>query len=332
MKKILLIGGAGYIGTVLSAHLLKAGHAVRSLDLFLYQNEPCIQSLLKHPEYESLKGDLCDQSQLQEALTGITDVALLAGLVGDPVTKKFPQAAHAINEKGIRQCINQLNGQGLDRVIFVSTCSNYGLLAEDQLAHEETELKPLSTYAQAKVEAERHLMAQREIADYTPTILRFATAFGLSPRMRFDLTINEFTRELSLKKPLLVYDPHTWRPYCHVNDFARLIHTTLHAPAQDVAFETFNAGGEKNNHTKKQIIEAIQQQVSQPLVTYQDHGSDPRNYRVDFTKVRQILGFEPTHTIEDGITELIQALADGQFKNADTHPDIYGNHQLQYPA
>ena len=332
MKKILIIGGAGYIGTVLTAHLLEAGHAVRSLDLFLYQNDACVQSFLDHPRYESLRGDLCDSAQLQPALEGITDVILLAGLVGDPVTRKYPEASYAINQDGLRHCIDRLARYGLDRVIFVSTCSNYGLLHEDQLATEETELKPLSTYAEAKVQTEAHLLGKRGQVDYTPTVLRFATAFGLSPRMRFDLTINEFTRELFLEQPLLVYDSHTWRPYCHVADFASLISTVLKAPSSDVAFEVFNAGGEINNHTKQHIIDVILNHLSHARVSYQEHGSDPRNYRVDFQKVRQILGFVPSHTIDYGISELIQALSAGQFDDAENQPALHGNHQLQYPV
>jgi len=332
VKHVLIIGGAGYIGTVLSAHLLDSGYAVRSMDLFLYHNEHCVQTLLDHPKYESTQGDLCDPGHLKNALEGISDVVLLAGLVGDPVTKKYPEESKAINEDGIRQCIDQLSGCGLNRVIFVSTCSNYGMLSGEKLATEETELKPLSTYAKAKVAAEMHIIGKRGQVDYTPVILRFATAFGLSSRMRFDLTINEFTRELFLNRPLLVYDPHTWRPYCHVKDFARLIDTTLNASAQDVAFEIFNAGGEQNNHTKQQIVQILQNHFPEAPVNYKEHGSDPRNYKVDFNKVRQILGFELAYHIENGITELIQALQCGQFKDADEHATWQGNHHLRYPV
>tara|TARA_Y100000588_G_scaffold384599_2_gene476268 strand:+ start:1048 stop:2061 length:1014 start_codon:yes stop_codon:yes gene_type:complete len=331
-RKILLIGGGGYIGTVLAEHLLESRYEVRSLDLFLYQNECCLDPLLNNENFESWRGDLCRIEDLHRALDGVSDVVLLAGLVGDPVTKKYPDESKSINEIGIRQCIDQLSGRGLNRVIFVSTCSNYGILSGEQLATEETELKPISTYAKAKVAAEMHIIGKRDQVDYTPVILRFATAFGLSSRMRFDLTINGFTRELFLNRPLLVYDPHTWRPYCHVKDFARLIDTTLNASVQDVAFETFNAGGEQNNHTKQQIVQALQNHLPKARVNFQEHGSDPRNYRVDFNKVRQILGFEPTYIIEDGITELIQALQSGQFKNADEHPTWHGNHKMQYPA
>ena len=152
---------------------------------------------------------------------------ILAGLVGDPITKKFPYEAHDINDIALRGCIDQLNGRGLNKVIFVSTCSNYGLIQDDVLADEDFELTPLSLYAKSKVGAEKHLLSLKGQTDYHPTILRFATAFGLAPRMRFDLTVNEFTREVAEGNELVVYDAHTWRPYCHVRDFARLIGRVL---------------------------------------------------------------------------------------------------------
>ena len=154
-------------------------------------------------------GDLCDPEDMQRALDGITDVILLAGLVGDPITKKYPEASQAINDVGIKNCIDQLNGLGLEHLVFVSTCSNYGLVEDDQLADEKFELKPLSLYAKSKVAIEQYIIGLNGNVDYTPTVLRFATAFGLSTRMRFDLTVSEFTRELVLGRELLVYDTNT---------------------------------------------------------------------------------------------------------------------------
>ena len=332
MKKILIIGGAGYIGTVLTDHLLNAGNHVRSLDLFLYKNNHCVLPYLGREGYESMYGDLCDPEVMLRALDGITDVVLLAGLVGDPITKKYPEASHTINDVGIRNSIDQLNGIGLDHLVFVSTCSNYGLIEGDQLADENFELKPLSLYSKSKVATEQYILGLNGNVDYTPTILRFATAFGLSPRMRFDLTVSEFTRELVLGHELLVYDANTWRPYCHVLDFVRLIDVVLKAPVEKIAFEVFNAGGEVNNYTKQGIVDAILEQLPNAKVKYKEHGVDPRNYMVDFSKVKKILEFEPKYTVPNGIKQVLEAFENHIFDHVDEQRNVYGNYELQYPA
>jgi len=277
-------------------------------------------------------GDLCDPEDMQRALDGITDVILLAGLVGDPITKKYPEASLAVNNIGIKNCIDQLNGLGLEHLVFVSTCSNYGLVEDDQLADEKFELKPLSLYAKSKVAIEQYIMGLNGNVDFTPTVLRFATAFGLSTRMRFDLTVSEFTRELVLGRELLVYDTNTWRPYCHVRDFGRLIDLVFQVPAEKVAFEVFNAGGEVNNYTKQGIVDAILEQLPNAQVKYKEHGVDPRNYRVDFSKVKKILDFEPKYTIPDGIKEVLIAFENHVFDHVDDQRNVFGNYELQYPA
>jgi len=332
MEKILIIGGAGYIGTVLTDHFLSAGHRVRSLDLFLYKNNHCVLPYLGREGYEQIYGDFCDSSVLKNALEGITDVVLLAGLVGDPITKKYPEDSKAINDVGIKNCIDQLNGIGLEHLVFVSTCSNYGLIAGNQLADEDYELKPLSLYAKSKVATEQYIMSLKGKVDYTPTILRFATAFGLSTRMRFDLSVSEFTRELALGRELLVYDANTWRPYCHVRDFGRLIDLVFQAPTAKVDFEVFNAGGEVNNYTKQGIVDAILEQIPNAQVKYKEQGVDPRNYRVDFSKVETILDFKPRYTVPDGIREVLLAIENHVFDHVDEQPNVYGNYELQHPA
>lgn len=328
MRKVLIIGGAGYVGTVLTDHLLNENYQVRSLDQFLYHNNHCVLSYLGRVGYESFYGDFCDSNTVMNSLEGVTDVVLLAGLVGDPITKKFPEASKRTNEEGIQRLIESLNGCGIDRFVFVSTCSNYGLIENDQLANEEFELKPLSSYANAKVAAEKKLLSMRGKTDFSPTVLRFATAFGISPRMRFDLTVSEFTRDLALGKELLVFDAHTWRPYCHVRDFARLIQIVLEAPKQRVANEVFNAGGDVNNYTKQMIVDAILEYLPNSRVNYQQHGGDPRNYRVDFCKVREQLYFLPQYTVNDGIAELLDAMNNRVFEHSEKNPNVYGNYEI----
>jgi nucleoside-diphosphate-sugar epimerase len=336
MRNILIVGGAGYVGSVLTEHLLRAGHEVRCLDLLLYGNQGCILPYMGHPHYTFVCGDMCDAVVLKKAAQGATDVILLAGLVGDPITKQYPAASQAINEVGVQSCLRFFAGQGIHRLIFVSTCSNYGLIANNELATEEHELKPLSLYAKAKVVAEKYILAKQGHWDFVPTILRFATAFGLSPRMRFDLLVNEFTRELALGRELLVFDAHTWRPYCHVRDFARLVSMVLDAPVEKVAFEVFNAGGEVNNYTKEGILDVIRSQLSirphfpKANIKYEEHGPDPRNYRVDFGKVRRVLGFEPAYTVPDGVKELLDAIENRLFDHADSRREFHGNYHIDY--
>jgi nucleoside-diphosphate-sugar epimerase len=329
-KKILLLGGAGYVGTVLTAHLLKRGYKVRALDNFIYENEFAVQPYFGDPDYEFMKGDITNENDLQKAVKGVTDVVILAGLVGDPITKKYPEASEKINTQGVQNCINFLNGKGLDKVIFISTCSNYGLIREDELADENFKLNPLSLYATAKVGAEKCLLGMKGEADFTGTVLRFATAFGLSPRMRFDLTVSEFIRDLFFGKELLVYDEHTWRPYCHLRDFSRLIELIIESEKDKVNFEIFNAGGEVNNFTKKMIIDEVLKHVTNGKVIYNKEGSDPRNYRVSFKKVKDVLGFEPKFIVEDGIKELVEALKVGLYADSVKNPDKYGNYQINY--
>ena len=329
-RKVLVIGGAGYIGTELTSHLLDHGYTVRATDVLLYNNQVCVLPFLRCPRYEFVYGDLVDADFNARALEGVTDVVILAGLVGDPVTKRYPEVSEKINVEGIRCLIDQLDGCGLNKVIFVSTCSNYGFISDDEIADEDSELKPLSLYAEAKVKGERQILSLKGKVDYHPIVLRFATAFGLSPRMRFDLTINEFTREIYYGKELLVYDAETWRPYCHVSDFALVIRRALEAPIERVSFEIFNAGGEANNLTKRTVVDTILDFLPGASVRYQAQGKDPRNYRVNFSKIRKILYFESTYKVEDGVRELIAALEQNLFPRVDENRRFYGNYEIEY--
>ena len=180
----------------------------------------------------------------------------------------------------------------------------------------------------SKVAAEKKLLSMRGETDFSPTVLRFATAFGISPRMRFDLTVSEFTRDLALGKELLVFDADTWRPYCHVRDFARLIQIVLEAPKHKVANEVFNAGGDINNYTKQMIVDAIMEYLPKSKVRYQKHGSDPRNYRVDFSRVREELNFSPQYTVKNGIVELLSAIENRVFEHVEKYPVVYGNYKI----
>ena len=215
-------------------------------------------------------------------------------------------------------------------MVFISTCSNYGLTEGSAKADENFELNPLSLYAKSKVRAEQYLMNQQSKVDYSATVLRFATAFGIAPRMRFDLTVNEFVKELYEKGEILVYDADTWRPYCHVNDFARLIRIVLDAPDHKIHFQVFNAGGDQNNYTKRMLVDNVLKHLPAATVTYQDHGGDPRNYKVNFDKVKHVLGFSPKYSVDFGVKELLNALENGVFNNSDAVRNFHGNYEIQY--
>jgi nucleoside-diphosphate-sugar epimerase len=330
MKNVLLIGGAGYVGTVITSHFLKLGYKVRALDNFVYQNQESIQSYLGDENYEFISGDLGDNKCLESASEGIQNVVILGGLVGDPITKKYPDVANEINDVAVQKCIDFFDDKDIKKLIFISTCSNYGLIKEDELADENFELNPLSLYSKAKVAAELHLMSKKNKVNYTGTVLRFATAFGLSPRMRFDLSVSEFVRDLYFGEELLIFDEYTWRPYCHVRDFARLIDLVINADESKVDFEIFNAGGEVNNFTKKMIVDSIISSIPNAKIKYSANGSDPRNYKVSFKKVKDTLGFEPKYSVKDGIEELINAFEIGCYNDSLKNKNRYGNYKIQY--
>ncbi len=330
MKNVLLIGGAGYVGTVITSHFLKHGYKVTVLDNFVYDNQFSVLPYIGDPNFKITYGDMGDSVVLDSVSNDITDVIILSGLVGDPITKKYPEESKQINETAIKNCIDYFNGKGLAKLVFISTCSNYGLIKDDELADENFELNPLSLYAKAKVANEKYLLSNKEKVDYTGVVLRFATAFGLSPRMRFDLSISEFIRDIFFGEELEVYDKDTWRPYCHVRDFARLLDIVINTEKEKVNFEVFNAGGNINNATKQMLIDEIIKKVPNANVCFSENGSDPRNYRVNFEKVKNTLGFEPKYTIKDGVDELVNALKIGLYKDSISNKNRYGNYKINY--
>lgn len=325
---ILIIGGAGYIGSVLVRRLLSGGYKVRVLDRLLYNNYSSIEDLIPNANFTFIRGDFCESPVLKESLRGITDVVLLAALVGDPLCKKYPDEALRVNQNGSISLINSLQNKFDGRFLFLSTCSNYGLRESDEPADEESPLNPQSLYAETKVHVERYIMDICKQVDFCATILRSATAFGLSPRMRFDLTVSEFTRELALGRELLVYDEHTWRPYCHVADISGAIVKILESKRDSVHGEVFNVGSNRNNHTKLDIVQLLENYLDDCRVRYKTGGRDPRNYKVSFDKIVTRLNFIASHSVEDSIRELIEKIQYGEFVDLEKNKRFYGNYEL----
>jgi len=328
-NKTLLIGGAGYIGSVLTDYLLLEDLSVKSFDALIYSQNHDME-LYKNKNYEFIHGDIRNEKLVESSLKDVKNVVILAGLVGDPITKKYPKESKDINYTAIKNFINKCKGKDLDKLIFVSTCSNYGLIKNEEKADENFALNPLSDYARHKVEIEKHILSLKGEIDFSPTILRFATAFGLSPRMRFDLTVNHFTKEAAYKKVLNIYDPYTWRPYCHVIDFARLIKTVIQEKREKIEFEIFNAGSEENNFTKKSILEEIKKIIPDINVSFEKEGVDKRNYKVNFEKVKKVLNFKAKHTVQDGIVEIHEAIKSRLYDKSQKNIDQLGNFEIKF--
>jgi len=308
--KILVTGGAGYIGSVLVSDLLAKGHRVRVLDNLMYGGQSLL-GVWSHDRFEFIRGDVRDSDVVCAALEGIDAVVHLAAIVGDPACARDPELARSVNLDASLALLTKSRRAGVSRFVFASTCSNYGKMKDsDQYVDETSELRPLSLYAETKVAVERAVLDPAQTEGVCATSLRFATVFGVSPRMRFDLTVNEFTMEMLTKKHLLVYGEQFWRPYVHVRDVAKAIMVVLEAPVAKVQNEVFNVGATNQNYQKQQLVDLIQSRVPDATVEYVHKEEDPRDYRVSFAKISSILGFETTRTVEDGVREVTQLVRD----------------------
>ena len=305
--KVLVTGGAGYIGALAVEALLARGREVRVLDSLLHGQED-IASGLEEQGAAVIRGDVRDTEARRRALAGIDAVVHLAAIVGDPACAQDEQLSQEVNVEGSRALAQDAVEAGVERFVFASTCSNYGRMADPTVPIDEGgELRPVSLYAEQKVGIERELLA-RASDQFKPTCLRFATVYGVGPRMRFDLTVNEFTRDLWSGRPLEVFGERFWRPYIHVRDAARAIRAVLEAPADSVAGQVFNAGHSEENYRKLDLVELMTATLGRGDVTYVKRDEDPRDYKVSFEKIRASLGFEPDRRVADGIEEIVDAL------------------------
>jgi nucleoside-diphosphate-sugar epimerase len=326
-RHVLVVGGAGYVGNVLVRRLLSAGHRVRVLDGLIFGHGSALAGVSEESGFAFVRGDVRDLDAVERSLEGITDVVMLAALVGDPISKAYPELTVDVNE-GSKRALELIGQRSIDRFVFTSTCSNYGLRSTDDPATEDSELSPLSLYAEMKVDFEQHLLALED-PPFSPTILRIATAYGLSQRMRFDLTISEFTRTLTIGEELVVYDADTWRPYCHVGDISKAIMTVLEAPAESVRGEVFNVGHDDENYTKRMVVDVVQEHLGGcGRVQFTEGGQDARNYKVSFEKIQRVLDYEPDHRVPGSTAELIAAIEAGVFDDVAERPGFYGNREV----
>ena len=308
--KILMTGGAGYLGSVLSLQLTKAGHEVRVFDCLLYGGESLL-SLAGQPGFEFRRGDVRDSQAVRGAVEGVDAVVHLASIVGDPACARQPELAREVNLKASLELIKAAQEAGAGRFVFASTCSNYGKMTDTTvLATEESELRPVSLYAETKVGVERELLKLPR-HPMSGTVMRFSTLYGLSPRMRFDLTVNEFVMEMMLQRKLVVYGEQFWRPYVHVRDAARAVAMVLEAPTEQVAGQVFNVGDTRENYRKADLLDLIRMRIPDGEVESVPKAEDPRDYRVSFERIRARLGYTITRRVSDGIGEIATALEAG---------------------
>lgn len=327
-KSIILIGGEGYIGTVVSSFFLKKGFKVHSIDNFIYN-----QSRKNHKSNKNF--NLLKINFANKKIFNYLDklehenVIILGSIVGDPITKKYPKITKKINLDSTEKLLKYVLKKKFKKVIFISTCSNYGVFNKNSLAKENSRLNPKSLYAKTKVQIEKKLFKIAKKSSSETTILRFATAFGLSDRMRFDLTVNQFVREIFLNKKIEVYDPYTWRPYCHVNDFANIIFQIISKKnIKRNKCEIFNAGSSKNNFNKMMVINRIKKYIKKFKIILQNDSADQRDYKVNFSKIRKIYGFKPSISIDGGIKEIIKELKKGKFQKLSNYKDKLGNYKI----
>ncbi|MCC7402033.1 MAG: NAD(P)-dependent oxidoreductase [Chitinophagaceae bacterium] len=315
--KILVTGGAGYIGSVLTRLLIERGYYVRVMDSLMFGGEP-LMDLLNHERFEFIKGDVRNENDVFVACSGVDAVAHLASIVGDPACARDPALTKSVNLEGSKKLYTAANKNGVKKFVFASTCSNYGKMADpNSFVDEDSTLAPVSLYAETKVATELFLLGQPKENICAPTCLRFSTVYGLSLRPRFDLTVNEFSKELALGRELVIFGEQFWRPYCHVVDLARSVIAVIEAPSEKVAFEVFNVGDTSENYQKKMIVEEIARQIPGTRVKYIQKNEDPRDYRVSFQKIKDRLGFSIRLKVPDGISEVIKVVKEGFLINPD---------------
>lgn len=318
-RRVLVIGGAGYIGSALLPKLLARGYQVRLLDLFLFGTGP-IAKVVGHPNLEVIRADFRHVDTLVKAMRGINDVVHLGAIVGDQACALDEELTVEVNLMATRMIAEVAKGSGVTRFFFASTCSVYG--ANDHILDERSEPNPISLYAQSKLASEQVLMQLAE-QSFSPVIFRFGTVYGFSGRTRFDLVVNLLTAKAFWEKKITIFGGGQWRPFLHVDDAALAISTAIEAPAELSRGQIFNVGSNAQNYQLAEAAQVIKSII--PDVEIVDTGAttDFRNYRVDFTKIARMLSFTPQWTLEAGIRQVMTALESGEIK--DYHDATYSN-------
>lgn len=299
MSNVLVTGGAGYVGSVLIDHLLAAGHRVTVVDNLLYDNGSAILTYFKRDGFHFVKGDVRDTELLRSVVESQAFVIHLAAIVGFPACERSPDLARSTNLDATKSLSSVLRpDQG---VIFASTGSNYGSL-EGEVCTEETPLHPVSLYGKTKTEAERWLLDHNETVAY-----RFATAFGVSPRMRLDLLVNDFVYEALINQYLIMFERDFKRTFIHVDDMARSFVFALEN-FEAMRGGVYNVGDRSNNFSKEEVALRIREKADFYLhFANVGEDMDKRNYEVSYDKINAA-GFRARISLDEGIDELMRAI------------------------
>ncbi len=309
-KLVVVTGGLGYIGGVLVPNLLAAGHHVRILDSNLYD-----APIPRHERLEVVIGDIRNDHLVEDTLTGADAVVHLAALVGDPICAVDPDLTRAVNQTGTERVLQSARSAGIKRFVFASTCSVYGA-GSGELLTEESPLNPVSVYAESKVLAENAVLAQ-STAEMDTIVLRFATIYGLAPRLRFDLVANLLTARASRGLPISIFGGEQWRPFLHVSDVAHAIQHALD-PETSIRSGIYNVGFSSENYQLADLGRLIAELIPGTDLVIDPASTDKRTYRVAFDRFTGATGIEPQTTLPSGLAELRDALlADPQIDITD---------------
>jgi nucleoside-diphosphate-sugar epimerase len=319
IENVLVIGGAGYIGSALVPKLLNQGLRVRVLDLLLYGSEP-LAPFITHPSLEIMQADFRQVDRVVEAMRGIDAVIHLGAIVGDPACALDEALTVDINVMATRMIAEVAKGHGVNRFVFASTCSVYG--ASDEVMDETSPLNPVSLYARSKIACEEILTSMAS-ETFAPIVLRFSTIYGLSGRLRFDLVTNLLTAKAYVDGEITVFGGDQWRPFLHVDDAALALVQTLRAPLTVVRNEVYNVGSDQENFTLMEVGAMIQRLVPSAALLDLGNDGDRRNYRVSFEKIQRDLSFQPRWTVEGGVRQVLDALQNGTV--GDYRSALYSN-------
>ena len=318
-KKVLVIGGGGYIGSSVVEQLLEKQYKVRVLDIFLFGEEP-ISHLYNNKNLEIIRGDFRKVDDLVMAVADCNAVVHLGGIVGDPACSVDEQLTKDVNLTASKIIGQIARTAGVSKFIFASSCSVYG--AQDSMLDENSTTKPLSLYARTKIASERVLSELRNDS-FTPIFLRFGTVYGFSGRTRFDLVANLLTANAYTKKTMTIFGKDQTRPFVHVSDAAYSIICALETKFNNQDYIVFNIGSNAQNCTLLELAELIQKQIPDSSIVTEEGGDDARNYNVAFDRADDILGFKTKWTLEDGIKQVIRKFESGEIE--DYSQSLYSN-------
>ena len=319
-RHVLITGGAGYIGSLLTSELLRANYRVTVLDSLLFGGESLVP-FLHHPNFHFVKADVTEPRAVKDALRDEWQkpdaIVHLAAIVGFPACQAVgKQVAWRYNVDSTKMVFGQAVDLGVKRLVFSSTYSNYGLSQDGKPVTEDSPLNPQSLYAETKIASEEFLLTQKD-ASCAPLIFRFATLYGISPRTRFDLIVNQFVLEAFSKRELIIYQRGYSRSFVHIRDTVRGVIMGLQAERSKISGEVFNLGTDHGNYSKDDIVRLVLKRIPETIVEYKDltFGGDMRDITVSFAKIKNALGFDTTLDVDDGIRELLFALKMGIIRN-----------------